>query len=570
MFKNKKKISLYIIFVVSITIFFSITLFKNIIPFIDSQDLTFHLNRFVGVANAFEERQLLPKIYPFANYGFGYATSLFYCDIFLYPFALMYHFGVSVIICYKLCIFFYALIGTCLICFVLDRMFNNDYVNIIGTMLYLFANYHIQNVFIRSALGEVLAMTFIPLVLYSFYLVLIKKEDSWKLLGISFSLMVMSHLISSLLYGILFFIFIVAFVIFNRKDFGQIKRTLMTIIKGTILAILLCAWYLFPMLEQMRDQTFWLSANKVNNNVSAGTQMLIDIFKPFAYLGNNFSIEKNASLGIFTIILMSIYIFVKKNRYINIIALIMLILYLMIVGVIPFIETLSIIQFLFRFYIIVFPLSVMLIAYNISNLSSVKVKKILVGATTIFSLLNIFSASRVVLDNPIIPNDATIDEINNQDSMYDFLDYNHNELGGAEYLPLTVNMNYKIETKAIKTIDDNGNKIDYDYEYERNFTQIIYKYNDDKNSELLFPLTYYKGYKAYEVINGEMREINILNNQTYKLVTIIAEAGNHTYMIKYAGTGIQKISLIISLLTFICFVLYVIMIRKKGGTLWKK
>lgn len=570
MFKNKKKISLYIIFVVSITIFFSITLFKNVIPFIDGQDLTFHLNRFVGVANAFEERQLLPKIYPFANYGFGYATSLFYCDIFLYPFALMYHFGVSVIICYKLCIFFYTLIGTFLICFVLDRMFNNDYVNIIGTMLYLFANYHIQNVFIRSALGEILAMTFIPLVLYSFYLILIKKEDSWKLLGISFSLMVMSHLISSLLYGILFFIFIVAFIIFNREDFGQIKRTLMTIIKGTILAILLCAWYLFPMLEQMHDQVFWLSENKLHNNVGAGTQSLLDVLKSLAYLGSGFSIEKNASLGVLTVILMSIYIWVKKNKYINVILLVMLVLYLMIVGVVPFVEALSIIQFLFRFYVLLFPLSVIVIAYNIKKLSNIRIKKIVVVATIVFSLLNILSIGSIVLDNPTIPDNATIDEINNQESVYDFLDYNHNELGGAEYLPLTTNMNYKIETKAIKTIDENGNKIDYDYEYERNFTQIIYKYNDDKNSELLFPLTYYKGYKAYEVINGEMCEINVLNNQTYKLVTIIAEAGNHTYMIKYAGTGIQKISLIISLLTFICFVLYVIMIRKKGRTLWKK
>ena len=29
-----------------------------------SQDITFHINRFVGLANVFEEGQILPKIYP--------------------------------------------------------------------------------------------------------------------------------------------------------------------------------------------------------------------------------------------------------------------------------------------------------------------------------------------------------------------------------------------------------------------------------------------------------------------------------------------------------------------------
>ena len=76
-----------------------------------SHDLTFHLNRFVGLANAFEEGQILPKIYPYANYGFGYASPLFYCDLFLYPFGILYHFGLSAIWCYKLCVLFYTILG---------------------------------------------------------------------------------------------------------------------------------------------------------------------------------------------------------------------------------------------------------------------------------------------------------------------------------------------------------------------------------------------------------------------------------------------------------------------------
>ena len=68
-------------------------------------DLKFHLNRFIGLAKAFEEGQILPKIYPYANNGFGYASPLFYCDLFLYPFGSLNHFGVPAVYCYKLCVF---------------------------------------------------------------------------------------------------------------------------------------------------------------------------------------------------------------------------------------------------------------------------------------------------------------------------------------------------------------------------------------------------------------------------------------------------------------------------------
>ena len=116
-------------------------------------DLTFHLNRIAGLANAFEERQILPKIYPYANYGFGYATPLFYCDVFLYPFAILYHFGMPAVICFKLMIFVYTLIGDLIVFYCANLVFKNKRISIIAVILYLFANYHMQNVYLRSALG---------------------------------------------------------------------------------------------------------------------------------------------------------------------------------------------------------------------------------------------------------------------------------------------------------------------------------------------------------------------------------------------------------------------------------
>ena len=189
-----------------------------------SQDITFHINRFVGLANAFEEGQILPKIYPYANNGFGYATPLFYCDLFLYPFAILYHFGLSVVWCYKLCVLFYTTLGNIFIYLIFKKETNNRKLSLLASFLYLTCSYHLFNIFIRGALGEILAMTFVPLVLYAIYKILVKHEDCFVFLGISFSLLVQSHLISSLLYGIFFFCMIVVFLIMNRKDFSLIKN----------------------------------------------------------------------------------------------------------------------------------------------------------------------------------------------------------------------------------------------------------------------------------------------------------------------------------------------------------
>lgn len=74
---------------------------------VDGHDTSFHMYRLQGIVNAFQDGQFLPKIYPYANNGYGYATPLFYCDIFLYPFAILYRLGLLLVVAYKLMRCFY-------------------------------------------------------------------------------------------------------------------------------------------------------------------------------------------------------------------------------------------------------------------------------------------------------------------------------------------------------------------------------------------------------------------------------------------------------------------------------
>ena len=512
-----------------------------------SQDITFHINRFVGLANAFEEGQILPKIYPYANNGFGYATPLFYCDLFLYPFAILYHFGLSVVWCYKLCVLFYTTLGNIFIYLIFKKETNNRKLSLLASFLYLTCSYHLLNIFIRGALGEILAMTFVPLVLYAIYRILVKHEDCFIFLGISFSLLVQSHLISSLLYGIFFFCMIVVFLIMNRKDFSLIKKTIITIIKGTTLALLLCAWYLLPMFEQMYSQTFWLSVNSQYNNINTTIQPVSDLIRSSSY-------KFIPGIGIVLVLFNILYLLVKKNKYITIIIIYILFMYLIIFGLIPG-TILNVAQFYFRFYIVIFPLSIIVMLYVLSEL---KYKNILI----VFSILILFTnavVTNIKMMNDgeyYLNNNATINEVNSITSYKYNLDYNHDELGGAEYLPYTEYMDYNNDLLAIKYIDKNKQMIDYIYEEDRHFSSIEFICDNEDELELLLPLSYYKGYKAYEMIDGVYKNIDISINEKYKLIVVSSTSGRHKYKVIYENTTIQQVSLIASFIALGTIILY--------------
>lgn len=518
-----------------------------------SQDITFHINRFVGLANAFEEGQILPKIYPYANNGFGYATPLFYCDLFLYPFAILYHFGLSVVWCYKLCVLFYTTLGNIFIYLIFKKETNNRKLSLLASFLYLTCSYHLLNIFIRGALGEILAMTFVPLVLYAIYRILVKHEDCFVFLGISFSLLVQSHLISSLLYGIFFFCMIVVFLIMNRKDFSLIKKTIITIIKGTIIALLLCAWYLLPMFEQMHSQTFWLSVNSQYNNINTTIQPVSDLIRSSSY-------KFIPGVGIVFVLFNILYLLVKKNKYITIIIIYILFMYLIIFGLIPG-TILNVVQFYFRFYIVIFPLSIIVMLYVLSKL---KYQNVLIVISILILFANVVITNIKMMNDGeyYLSNNATINEVNSITSYKYNLDYNHDELGGAEYLPYTGYMDYNNDSLAIKCIDKNDQVVDYVYEYDRHFSQIEFTCDNGRDLELLLPLSYYKGYKAYELIDDKYVPIDITYSPVYKTVLIFVKEGEHTYKVLYDGTVVQKATLIMSGASLLGLIAYGVYKRK--------
>ena len=74
----------------------------------------------------------------------------------------------------------------------------------------------------------------------------------------------------------------------------------------------------------------------------------------------------------------------------------------------------------------------------------------------------------------------------------------------------------------------------------------------------MLPLTYYKGYGAYAIKDGVKTEIVVVDVEVYEKVGIYTLEGNYTYCVYYKGTAIQHLSLIISALSFILIMIFII------------
>lgn len=215
-------------------------------------DIDFHINRIAALANGLEAGHLFVPIQTEVNNGYGYASPLFYSQLFLYIPAVLYRCAVPMQMCYQI----YGIlinIVTCLIAYYsLNGIVKDRQIAATGAFIYVLSAYRITNLFVRAAVGEYTAMAFFPLVVYGFVRVYTTDEDK---LGIrdyfpivaGLSGLIESHVLSCELAAM--FIAVVCLVNF-RKTFA-VKR-FFVLVKAAVLTFLVNAAFLIPFLDSMR------------------------------------------------------------------------------------------------------------------------------------------------------------------------------------------------------------------------------------------------------------------------------------------------------------------------------
>lgn len=188
-------------------------------------DMDFHIARIWALAENIKAGNWIFPIQTEMANGYGYASPLFYGQIFFYIPAIIYILGAPIQICYQI----YALainIGTVLISYFCFKGITDDRkTGLIGSLVYSLSAYRIANVYLRSAAGEYTAMMFYPLIVYGFIRIYQKEASkiNWKdciLVVLGLTGLIQSHILSCELAAI----FIILFCIILIKKTFELRR----------------------------------------------------------------------------------------------------------------------------------------------------------------------------------------------------------------------------------------------------------------------------------------------------------------------------------------------------------
>ena len=225
-------------------------------------DTLFHLTRIVGLRETLEQGASFPiRIQSYWNYGHGYAVSLFYGDLFLFLPAALLVIGFPLMASYKLFILV-LLTATAIIAYhSFRKCVEDEYAALFGSMFYLLIPYHVFNVYNRGAVGECLAMTFLPLVICGMYLLYTKdvrsaayKKYKWYLVW-GISAVLQSHMISTEMTVVFMLVFC---VVFWRKTFR--RETFLQLAEAAVIALLINLWFWMPLLYMMNADVYHLQS----------------------------------------------------------------------------------------------------------------------------------------------------------------------------------------------------------------------------------------------------------------------------------------------------------------------
>ncbi len=237
----KKEYAILLLIIVASSLpFFATKLYSG-------HDLRSHLLRIASVAHELSMGQFPVRMEMSINNGYSYPWSIYYCDIFLYPAAILYLMSVPLRICYQLYVISVNTITTIFTYKAIGKVTKNNAIRLLGTALYVLCMYRLVNLNIRAAVGEYTAMAFLPLVVAGMYLIYTKEKprfNDWIYLAVGMSGIIMSHIVSCEMVVINLILFC---VILLKKTFK--KETFLSLVKAAALSIGITAWFVVPFLD---------------------------------------------------------------------------------------------------------------------------------------------------------------------------------------------------------------------------------------------------------------------------------------------------------------------------------
>lgn len=500
----------------------------------EGNDVVFHLNRVLGLENIFNS----PINLQYYN-GVASQVNNFYGWLTIYPMYLLIKLFKNMALGYNLYLFLLTFATFLSMHFATFRITKNNRIAFIAAILYGFSTYRFIDIVTRSAFGEGIGMTILPIVFLGVYLILQNDKRGTLTFSFGLSLLLYTHVLTAFM-AMLFVLLVVFIFCINKKN--DIVPVFMLFIRSGILTFFLSLGQLVPLVLSSSYQKLSMPAipSLSGSSFELGSHLLIKGF-------DNSLIS--VTLGIiFTFLLVAmLFSFNKLDKFQQ---------YCLLLGIFAFIlssklfpwelfqdSILKNIQFPWRFLglaTLFLSFSGSIYIYNFTE----KLNNKNWGILCVSIVVILFTFSSIISSKQGLPH-SSYSKFNSKDFSSLFysgqVDYSpiHTEKDTKQLLEKYITINGKISNSNRKV---NGNKQ-------------LYNFNSTDKSVVVLPVFKYQGL----VITNNGHKIDYKKNKP--LITFISVTGKNNIEISYKYPVSTKLGWLVSLVSFITVV--VLMIKQK-------
>ena len=572
----------WLIIILIFTAFISVPLFSST-HIIAGHDWIFHIMRIEGMKDSLAGGQFPVKITGYSFNSYGEASGIFYPNLFLYIPAIFRLCNISVAVAYNLFCILINLATVLCTYWAFSRLFNSNCLGAITSMIYSGFFYRLIDIYSRAAIGEALAMAFMPLAVISLWLMLHRQTSYWIPFTIACTCVLQSHIISSLMLAAI----CICIILYSYRQLKQ-RENLTALTKSAIFILLLNIWFYVPFYNFYHQFEFNMQNSILEDHILSNR---VSTWATFNYVQGFF--------GYAIVLVIALFIikhFFKKHSGINMTPAFYFMLLISIVTVIlTFARTpwviLKTIPYVDRCMdVIQYPFRVMMIAaFTFSYCATISLKQLADGLkkcrVLIISVCFIIAGSNMLfLAQPLFKDKPEI-EFKTETDIRKFI---------IKKMIMGINSRYYFSMFTVKMNKDEIDKIAHigyaDYIYKgvlwqdlvlnpeddwfkdifkptiipfdgiepaeavTNFTKkgttLTFNVNANEPLTMRLPLFYYPGYTAY---TADRTELNLYTNDDKHRISIDVPVGEHFITVKYVGQTLWTIAEYISLISLFIF-----------------
>ena len=512
---------------------FVITIMVAIIPLIsryciNGHDIEYHLLRIESLKEGIMIGKPFLKVNTLFFGDAGYASSMFYGDLFLYIPALMRVLGISIGTSYHVfvAIIFILCYGSTFYC--TYRITSSKYAATLAAVLLTLCPYHMDDMLVRAACGEYTAFIFIPFIVYGVYNILYEEMNSPWVFGIGFAGLILTHpatlVLNVILCAVVFLIYI--------KRFIKAPKLIIRLLVTSVITVLVTAFMWVPMIEQMLTSKFYVSTDKVDM-LDAALNMS-EIFT-----------QVFPGVGILLILLAvpRVFISAKDNeilRFTDVLVVGGIVYAVCASNIVPWNRLshfLGFVQFPWR----LFTMTSALLAIADAVIIMIFIKEKSLNRDAVVMVVLIVSIA-LSLEHNAQNIEGYYDYGNDY---YSYKPYTANVIG-AEWLPVTVTDRDNLVTISEYAYGDDGSTID--------FTRQRAEIDADIEKDMQYvdvPFIYYKGYFA-EITDGNIaHKLDVTSEGIDGMCRVYLNGEKGKLNVRYRGTTAQNVSYVISIISIV-------------------